>query len=136
MVAGVKIVDGIFIYDNNKPKFQCKKYACDEDELMLRRLHENQWEVSLLKVQLKDAEQKLKALSDNYYDATSTTRILKADDDIFTYKGDEIEPQDLLALRRIDFECGMGEIIAVVGSVGSGKSTIINSLLGEVKLLS
>jgi len=66
VVAGVKIVDGIFIYDNKKPKFQCKKYACDEDELMLRRLHENQWEVSLLKVQLKDAEQKLKALSDNY----------------------------------------------------------------------
>jgi ABC-type multidrug transport system ATPase subunit len=43
---------------------------------------------------------------------------------------------NLLCLRRINFQCNEGELIAVVGFVGSGKSTLINTLLGEVRVLS
>ena len=135
--AGVKIVDGTFIYDSKKPKFQVENDACNKDEKLLRQLHENEWEISLLKVQLKDAEQKLKAMADNDYGAIMAANVLDDDvDDVITDVDAEIQPQDLLALRRINFEMGMGELIAVVGIVGSGKSTFINSLLGEVKALS
>lgn len=135
--AGVEIVNGTFIYDSKKPKF-LKKNASDKDEELLRELHDSQWEISLLKAQLRDAEDKLKALSENSYGAIMTDKVVSvnynanADDDHMD-EDDEIQPQDLLALRRINFECGRGELIAVVGLVGSGKSTFINSMLGEVK---
>ncbi|CAB9522599.1 Multiple drug resistance-associated protein-like transporter 1 [Seminavis robusta] len=42
---------------------------------------------------------------------------------------------NLLCLRRVNFQCNEGELIAVVGFVGSGKSTLINTILGEVRVL-
>eukprot|EP00554_Chaetoceros_debilis_P012143 CAMPEP_0194121264 /NCGR_PEP_ID=MMETSP0150-20130528/46304_1 /TAXON_ID=122233 /ORGANISM="Chaetoceros debilis, Strain MM31A-1" /LENGTH=374 /DNA_ID=CAMNT_0038813625 /DNA_START=8 /DNA_END=1128 /DNA_ORIENTATION=- len=45
-------------------------------------------------------------------------------------------PADLLALRRIDFNSTGGELIAIVGQVGSGKTSFLSSLLGEVRKLS
>ena len=136
--AGVEIVNGTFIYDSKKPKFDLKKNASHKDEELLRELHDNQWEVSLLKAQLKDAEEKLKALSQNSYGAIMTDKVVSVNangDHDYMDEGDETQPQDLLALRRINFECGRGELIAVVGLVGSGKSTFINSMLGEVKAM-
>jgi ATP-binding cassette subfamily C (CFTR/MRP) protein 1 len=48
----------------------------------------------------------------------------------------EAQPSNLLCLKRIDFECKRGELVAVVGSVGCGKSSFINAILGEVRELS
>jgi ABC-type multidrug transport system fused ATPase/permease subunit len=48
----------------------------------------------------------------------------------------EVSPTNLLCLKRVNFQCNEGELVAVVGMVGSGKSTLINSILGEVKRLS
>ena len=42
---------------------------------------------------------------------------------------------NLLCLKRVDFECNEGELIAAIGFVGSGKSTLINTILGEVRVL-
>jgi len=45
-------------------------------------------------------------------------------------------PLDLFALRQIDFNCNRGDLIAVVGSVGQGKSAFLDSLLGEMQRIS
>jgi len=43
---------------------------------------------------------------------------------------------NLLCLKRIDFKCKQGQLIAVVGVVGSGKSSLINTILGEIRIVS
>lgn len=48
----------------------------------------------------------------------------------------EVSNSNLLCLKRVNFQCNEDELIAVVGFVGSGKSTLINTLLGEVRVLS
>lgn len=40
----------------------------------------------------------------------------------------------LLTLARISFEAKQGELIAIVGQVGSGKSSVLGGLLGDMKL--
>jgi ATP-binding cassette subfamily C (CFTR/MRP) protein 1 len=40
----------------------------------------------------------------------------------------------LLALSRINLKAGPGELIAIVGQVGSGKSSILSAVLGDMKL--
>ena len=43
---------------------------------------------------------------------------------------------NLFELRQINFKCKRGELIAIVGSVGVGKTTFLNAILGEVQTLS
>ena len=42
----------------------------------------------------------------------------------------------LPALLNVDFLCKQSEFVAIIGSVGSGKSSLLNSILGEMKLSS
>lgn len=39
------------------------------------------------------------------------------------------------ALRKIDLKVKAGEIVAVVGGVGSGKSSLLQAMLGQMKLM-
>ena len=41
----------------------------------------------------------------------------------------------MLCLKRVNFEIKPAELIAVIGGVGSGKSSLVNAILGEVKEL-
>jgi ABC-type multidrug transport system fused ATPase/permease subunit len=45
-------------------------------------------------------------------------------------------PCNVFTLRHINFHCGRGDLIAVVGSVGQGKSAFLTSLLGEMQRIS
>jgi ABC-type phosphate/phosphonate transport system ATPase subunit len=38
-----------------------------------------------------------------------------------------------IQLKDINFEIKRGEFVAIIGAYGSGKSSLINSLLGEMK---
>jgi len=40
-----------------------------------------------------------------------------------------------LALSRINIHCAPGEVVAIVGQVGCGKTSILRALLGDMKLL-
>jgi ABC-type polysaccharide/polyol phosphate transport system ATPase subunit len=46
----------------------------------------------------------------------------------------EKEAEDILILKNIDMKIEKGKLIGVLGKVGSGKSTILNSLLCETKV--
>jgi len=80
-----------------------------------KELMDKDWEIQLLKAQLHFAEQRIQEL-----------------------KGDEPDAavENLLALKRLDFELKPGELVAVVGGVGCGKSSFLNAILGEVRALS
>ncbi|XP_047482005.1 multidrug resistance-associated protein 1-like [Penaeus chinensis] len=51
----------------------------------------------------------------------------------FTWAGDE--DQATWELKDINLEVGHGKLVAVVGSVGAGKSSLISALLGEMRKL-
>lgn len=48
----------------------------------------------------------------------------------------ENKNQSIFSLQNLSFQIQSGELIAVIGSVGAGKSTLISALLGEVPLIS
>mmetsp|Transcript_32353 Transcript_32353/g.47555 ORF Transcript_32353/g.47555 Transcript_32353/m.47555 type:complete len:930 (+) Transcript_32353:22-2811(+) len=163
--AGVEISNGTFVYESMKPMMggvHTKKDSnfFEMDQELLKQVHDGYWEIKLLKAQLKDAEERIVSLSgkedyratpastsisahygDNgLKDPNGTTTLVNGtkdeDGEATTETVEDVHPSELLVLRRIDFSCGRGELIAVVGLVGSGKTTFINSMLGEVKALS
>jgi len=82
----------------------------------------------LLRSQLEDAEIRIQELSKQSEKKNALINL--AEDD------PSLSLLDLLSLRRVNFECQRGTLVAVVGSVGAGKSTFINAILGEVRALS
>jgi ATP-binding cassette, subfamily C (CFTR/MRP), member 1 len=86
-----------------------------------QELAEKEWEVSLLRSQLREAERMIRELSGQ----ESTSSIHEVDND-----------EAPLCLKRVDLECRPGELVAVVGGVGSGKSSVLASILGEVQTVS
>ena len=110
--AGLEMVNATFVYDTKRPK---------PDESLVnvklaKDLTEIEWEHTLLTAQLANAERHLAQLEGKSHQGGNS--------------------DDLLSLCRINFFCGPGELIAVVGAVGAGKSTFLKGLLGEVRRLS
>ena len=118
LASGIQIMNGSFAYEGHKPKVK----GVETDHLT-KVLAEKQWEVALLKSQLEETEKRIKELSSN-----ETSAILEGEDG-----APEEKKKNVLCLNRVDFDCGGGELIAVVGSVGSGSSSLINAILGEVR---
>jgi ABC-type transport system involved in cytochrome bd biosynthesis fused ATPase/permease subunit len=91
----------------------------------------------LVNAKLADAEERLAELNGGgavrkkNYGGTKTSSSSFSDSDTFFDKSEK-----LLSLRHIDFECCEGEFVAVVGVVGSGKSTFLKTILGESQIVS
>lgn len=45
----------------------------------------------------------------------------------------EVPEEEIFKLRDIDFEIPKGTLCAIVGSVGSGKSSLLQAILGEMR---
>jgi len=140
--VGIHVDSASFVYDNKKPKTELAAGERESNESILaKKLGDQKWEIMLLKSQLEDAEDKLRELSeknlttfnenDNYVE--DEKHIPAVIDDL---DSDDNQSGSLLSLRRVNLKCQRGELIAVVGCVGAGKSTFINSLLGEVRAVS
>lgn len=109
------------VYESTKPRFEGKDVS-----LETKQLAEKDWEISLLKAQLKDAEIEIKDLAKEDTKGNVENGITHSDDNDLS--GGEAEPSPSgalaagrLCLRRINFECTPGQLVAVVGGVGSGK---------------
>lgn len=55
-------------------------------------------------------------------------------EDLVTYQGVEIRRADKIVLKDVSFSLGSGEFHYLVGRVGSGKSSLLKSMYGEVPI--
>jgi ABC-type multidrug transport system fused ATPase/permease subunit len=93
-------------------------------DLLSCQLQEKEREASLLLAQLHEAERKIRELME------------RSDEGIYRDNEESTGVQPLqLCLKRVNMECQRGELIAVVGSVGCGKSSLLSALLGEVEIV-
>ncbi len=53
---------------------------------------------------------------------------------VIKYKGVEVNRAEKTVLKDVAFEIGSGEFVYLVGKVGSGKSSLMKSMYGEVPL--
>lgn len=113
--------DGSFVYESKKPKIDLSAGLTEEKRNFL-------WEIDLLKAQLHAAEEQLKTVA-----ADSTEEQNSEGFEESELNSNESNVQDLLALKRINFSCAKGSLVAVVGEVGCGKSSLVNCILGELK---
>lgn len=111
--TGLTIDSATFVYDSKRPK----------------DMPDSEWETMLLRSQLADAESLLQNIIP--YEASSSSSDPK---EMKKYQPTFMEA-NMLSLRRVNFTAKKGEMIAVVGAVGSGKTTFIQSLIGEVRAL-
>jgi ABC-type transport system involved in cytochrome bd biosynthesis fused ATPase/permease subunit len=118
MDIGVEMNGLTAAYDSKRPKLTGLDIGAETKELA-----DAEWELALVRSQLDDAERRIQELS-----GTDKSIVARVEQDV--------QPSNLLCLKRIDFECKRGELVAVVGSVGCGKSSFINAILGEVRELS
>jgi ABC-type branched-subunit amino acid transport system ATPase component len=44
-----------------------------------------------------------------------------------------LRKKDLRILKGIEFKAQKGELITIIGQVGSGKSSLLHAILGEMK---
>ncbi|KAL7549875.1 hypothetical protein ACHAWF_013132, partial [Thalassiosira exigua] len=135
----VSVRNGTFVYNSKKPRLEDE----DGDErkkggigglmqqhrrLIQEAALDRQWEMVLMNAQLKDAEDRIHVL-ERELRAGGTTEL---EDDVGVPRhGGKWSPSSLLSLRRVTMRCKPGEFVAVVGGVCAGKSTLINSILGE-----
>jgi len=122
---GLQIENASFAYETRKPKLQ----EADADAKTVE-INDAKWEMALLKSQLQDAENKIRELvKPNSYN----------NDEVIEQHLESLEPDplaNLLCLKRICLETKGAEMIAVVGGVGSGKSSLLKAMLGEIRSLS
>ena len=52
---------------------------------------------------------------------------------LISYKGVDINQQELGVLKGVDFELQKGEFVYLIGKVGSGKSTFLKTIYGELE---
>lgn len=116
----IQVKGGTFTYQNiNRMR--------KKDPSLKEQLEQSEKDLLLMKAMLADAEDQLARLEGRtFVKRYGTSSSFGHDDD----ENDAVEK--LLSLRQLDFECQQGEFIVVVGRVGSGKSTFLKAMLGEV----
>jgi len=100
----------------------------ERDKKESKEIAEKNWEISLLQSQLEEAEMKIKELT------SKRERGKQFENDDSEFIGSLTN--NMLCLKRVNFQCKPGELVAIVGGVGSGKSSLLNGILGEVRKLS
>jgi glycerol-3-phosphate dehydrogenase len=103
---GIKMENASYAYESRRPKI-------DDVDPVAKELADKFWEVALLRAQLQEAEEYIRDLteSDVLIDESVASECVMED----------TSPQNILCLKRFNFECADGEFIAVIG----GKITTV-----------
>ena len=72
-------------------------------------------------------------IGDRIYILCQFTALSKA---VFSHNSDPILNESEFHLDRIDFMVKRGQLIGIIGKVGSGKSSLLASILGELNKVS
>lgn len=128
----ISMENATYCYESRKPRVVP---GVDVDPMM-KDLLDKQWEIQLLQSQLKEAERNLATLEQEKQGVIEK----QVDENEYTIDDYDTELQDtapdLLCLKRINFSCKKGELVAVIGGVGCGKSSFVQAILGEIRQLS
>ncbi len=120
------------VYESLKPQLTEEQIGRGtKNKKELKELAEKNWELSLLQSQLEEAERKIKQLTKEKEGKQLATKDSSED-----LEGVGSMSSSMLCLKRINFQCKPGQLVAVIGGVGSGKSSLLNGILGEVRKLS
>ena len=119
------------VYESLKPQLTDNQKTRGGYKKENKELADKNWEISLLQSQLDEAEIKIQELT-----AEKDRKRQNTADESVGLDYMESPSNSLLCLKRIIFECRPGQLVAVVGGVGSGKSSLLNGILGEVRKLS
>ncbi len=60
--------------------------------------------------------------------------MMHEEETLIRYKGVEINQQSLCVLHDVDFDLRKGEFVYIIGKVGSGKSTFLKTIYGELDI--
>jgi ATP-binding cassette subfamily C (CFTR/MRP) protein 1 len=121
----ITIDDGDFVWQSAPPSHLTKsKAAMDKANDKKEGLKSKFKKLGKSKSKKSDAEDNM---SDDTTIATSTD---KANEKQIS---DEIDQEPLPFLKNIKLRIPHGSLVAVVGAVGSGKSSLLNALVGEMK---
>jgi ABC-type multidrug transport system fused ATPase/permease subunit len=130
----ISLKEGTFTYHNINKSSNRKKKPTLQD-----KLDDTEQDLLLVKAKLADAEEFLAELEGRAsyapYGAMDSS-IKDVDDDNETEKNTDKRPEKFLSLRRVNFECYEGDFVAVVGGVGSGKTSLLKAILGECQKVS
>jgi ATP-binding cassette, subfamily C (CFTR/MRP), member 1 len=105
---GIRMLRATFLFDDTSPEVE------DDDDTD-QKIADTEWKATLLQEQINDAEGRLAVA-----------------------KGRDLNIQSSLnfALARINLSVKEGELIAVIGGVGSGKSSLLKALMGNLSQFS
>ena len=111
----------------------------DDDDDDDEELSEGEWEHFLLRQQIAESQRHIKEIT------RSLSASIKVVDRLSPLApptpprdrqiSDTQQASNVLSLRRVCLSVNPGDLVAIVGSVGSGKSTLVNGLLGECRAL-
>ena len=100
-----------------------------KDPSLEEQLEQSEEDLLLTRAMLADAEDQLARLEGRStikrYGTSSTSLVDLSE-------ANDAAVEKVLSLRQLNFECHQGEFVVVVGRVGSGKSTFLKAMLGEV----
>jgi ABC-type multidrug transport system fused ATPase/permease subunit len=130
MDSGVRMANVSAAYESLKPVVEGEKANLNP---LTKELAEKNWELSLLQSQLEEAEKKITELIESNKASRGSRSRSEAEKEDPEAMG-SMSPS-MLCLKRTNFECKPGQLIAVVGGVGCGKSSLLNGILGEVREL-
>ncbi|GAA5994171.1 uncharacterized protein JCM10292_001909 [Rhodotorula paludigena] len=138
----VRVVDADFQWESSPPesapksKKELAKLAADGKKAAKKAKKERKQQEKAGKVELKlsekgeaDPEEAMNA-GDATGDVPDSTELGKGDP---TTTPAGADPEEILQLRNINLKIPRGQLCAVVGAVGSGKSSLLQALVGEMK---
>jgi ABC-type multidrug transport system fused ATPase/permease subunit len=128
--SGVRMASVSAAYESLKPVVDGGKTGLNP---LKKELAEKNWELFLLQSQLDEAEKKINELMDERKGSQGSRSNPETDKEDLETVG--FMSSSMLCLKRTNFECKPGQLIAVVGGVGCGKSSLLNGILGEVREL-
>ncbi len=82
----------------------------------------------------RDLARELKGTSQRNVEEALIYHINMEEQPLIVYKGVNINQQELGVLNDVNFELKKGEFVYLIGKVGSGKSTFLKTIYGELDI--